>query len=188
MATKNTAIFPRDTVDFLQALKANNNRDWFKANKERYEAAIKWPAEAFSDEMVRRLEKLTKIAHTGKVFRIHRDVRFSKDKTPYNAHLRVSFTPRHGTADPPAWFFGVDPQGCAMGAGYLAFDKQRLDSFRSRIDKLAGKSLIKLLDRLRKDGFRISEPELKRVPSPFAGDHPRADLLRRKESIGVDRH
>lgn len=173
------ALFSNDTVDFLKALKANNDRDWFNANKARYERAVKQPAELFCNEMTGRLRRLTGTAHTAKVYRIHRDVRFSKDKTPYNAHLHVSFVPEIEQPS-PTWMFGLDPQRLAIGVGRLAFDKSGLDAFRNAVNGEAGTRLSKLLDRLREDGARVSEAELKRVPAPFAGDHPRADLLRRK--------
>jgi uncharacterized protein (TIGR02453 family) len=187
MSKQVAAIFSKETVDFLKALKANNDRDWFNANKPRYERVLKQPTELFCSEMTARLRRLTGIAHNAKVYRIHRDVRFSKDKTPYSAHLHVSFVPETERPSPPAWMFGVDPQCVAIGVGCIAFDKPGLDAFRNAVDGGSGARLSKLLAALRKEGVRVSEPELKRVPAPFAGDHPRADLLRRKGlSVWID--
>jgi len=85
--------FPGDALTFLQDLRANNERAWFNEHKKTYETAIKQPAEAFCRAMATALETLTDQPHGHKIFRIHRDVRFSKDKTPYNTHLHIAFTP-----------------------------------------------------------------------------------------------
>jgi uncharacterized protein (TIGR02453 family) len=180
MSAKGFTGFPDETVGFLKALKKNNNRDWFNANKDQYESAIKGPAEQFCDDMTMRLRRVTGVDHKAKIFRIYRDVRFSKDKTPYNTHLHITLAPQTLEASPPAWYFGLDTSSIAFGAGYIMFDKARLESFRSAVDKGEGEKLAKLLDRLRKAGARVSEPELKRVPAPFSGDHPSGELLRRK--------
>ncbi len=172
--------FPAETLEFLEALKANNTRDWFQANKPVYERAVKQPAEAFSAEMAGQLEDLTGIVHKPKVFRIYRDVRFSKDKTPYNAHVRISFSPVADANAPPAWFFGFEPGHCALGTGVFAFEKQALERFRDRVAAEDGAALEKILGALEKKGIRLSEPDLKRVPSGWPQDHARAHLLRHK--------
>ena len=82
--------FPKENLGFLRALKENNNRNWFNENKDRHERAVKGPAEQFCGEMTTRLRRLTRIEHGSKIFRIHRDVRFSKDKTPYNSPVMKS--------------------------------------------------------------------------------------------------
>ena len=180
MADAGFSGFPKEAVKFLSDLKANNTRDWFTANKATYESAIKGPAAEFCEAMSGKLEKLTGTPCKSKVFRIHRDLRFSKDKTPYNAHLHISFTPETGQASPPCWFFGLEPTRIVLGAGTFGFDKSALEAFRERVDGPDGKKLAKLLEKLGAQGARIGEPDLKRVPSGYAQDHPRADLLRRK--------
>ena len=172
--------FPKEAVKFLSDLNANNTRDWFTANKVTYEAAIKQPAAGFCEAMSARLEKMTGTPCKSKIFRIHRDLRFSKDKTPYNAHLHISFTPETGQTSPPCWFFGLEPNRIVLGGGTFGFDKQALDAFRERVDGPDGKKLTKLLEKLETKGARTGEPDLKRVPSGYAQDHPHADLLRRK--------
>lgn len=108
MSAPEFTSFPNETVNFLKALKKNNDRNWFNENKSRYEDAIKRPAEEFSDEMATRLRRLTGFAFKSRIFRIHRDIRFSKDKTPYNTHLHIGFIPQTNKPSPPAWFFGLD--------------------------------------------------------------------------------
>lgn len=187
MAAPEFTSFPKDTVEFLTALKKNNDRNWFSLNKNEYERAVKRPAERFCDEMTMRLQRLTGVEHGSKIFRIHRDVRFSKDKTPYNTHLHITLTPRTNEQFPSAWFFGLDTGSIAFGTGFMMFDKARLEAYRTVVDGDNGEDLVTLLDRLRKDSVRIGEPELKRVPAPFPRDHQHAELLRHKSlSAWVD--
>ncbi len=176
--------FTKDTLAFFKDLAANNDRDWFNANKPVYESAVKKPAALFCDVMHGALEDLCGAPLKAKVFRIHRDVRFSKDKTPYNAHLHISFAPEHGSETPMAWMWGLSPEYFSIGCGAFAFDKDMLVRFREHAAGQGGDKLAKLLARLEKDGVRLGEPELKRVPSGFDKDHPRGDLLRRKGLAG----
>ena len=85
--------FSPDALRFLGGLKANNTKDWFAANKSTYEAHLKAPGKRFADAMADALRDLTGEDHSSKIFRIHCDVRFSKDNTTYNANLHLAFTP-----------------------------------------------------------------------------------------------
>ena len=146
--TNKSQGFPAETLTFLRELSANNSREWFQANKKTYEAVYKSAAKAFCAEMESQLTALTGIPHTSKVFRINRDLRFSKDKTPYNNHLHISFIPEgHGSA-PPCWFFGLAPDYLSIGTGLFAFDKQSLETYRSRVDGKPGEALSSILARL----------------------------------------
>ncbi len=169
--------FPADTVSFLNDLKANNNRDWFQANRARYEAAVKGPAADFVDAMKFRLQAETSDVHTAKIFRINRDIRFSKDKTPYNSHLHVMFRREGGRS---SLFFGLQSDGLVLGGGMMRFDKGQLAVYRDAVAGPAGERLDQILDGLMAEGGRLNEPPLKRVPKPFEQDHPRGALLRRK--------
>jgi len=172
--------FPKDLLVFLAELKKNNTKSWFDKNRSRQEMAYRAPAKAFCEVIAGRLEKLTRIKHTPKIFRINRDVRFSKDKTPYNVHLHISFLPS-GTK--PAWMFGLAPDYFTLGVGSLGFEKRELDAYRARVAGKAGIRLTKNLEALIAKGARIGKPELKRVPKEFAEDHPRAELLRQKSLL-----
>lgn len=180
MTTTTVAGFSKDAVQFLKDLKANNNRKWFNANKKIYETEIKKPAEAFCEAMIEDLGKLTGRVHRSKIFRIHRDVRFSKDKTPYNTHLHIGFMPASEMNSPPCWFFGLDTENLTLGSGIFAFDKPELETFRERVAGSEGPKLAKLLGKLEANGIRITGAELKRVPAGYPKDHPQAELLCRK--------
>ena len=140
--------------------------------------------------MTGELEKLTGLDHVSKIFRVHRDVRFSKDKTPYKAHLHILFRPRDsgdGGLGMPAWFFGLEPDKLVLGAGVFGFEKAALDAYRKRIAGPEGKRLATAISKLQRKDFRLRDPELKRVPQGYPQDHERADLLRQKGlTIWVD--
>ena len=116
---------------------------------------------------------------TARTFRIHRDLRFAKDKTPYNAHLRIGFTLVSG-GDAPSWFFGLDPDRLVLGLGVLAFSKSGLEAYRRRLTGAEGEDLAQRLASLTASGARLDPPELKRTPPGFDSDGPCAELARRK--------
>jgi uncharacterized protein (TIGR02453 family) len=92
---------------FFAELAANNSKDWFEPRKEQHASQIRRPAELLSEILAEDLSRLTGRSHAGKVYRIHRDVRFSKDKSPYNAHLHILWSAGEGA---PGWFLAVEPQ------------------------------------------------------------------------------
>ncbi|WP_299354471.1 TIGR02453 family protein [uncultured Shimia sp.] len=163
-----------DARRFLGDLSASNNREWFTANKSYYEADLKAPALAFLDVVGARLEKMTGAPVETKLFRPHRDVRFSKDKTPYHTHLHMLWS--QGGLN---WFFGVAPDYISVGAGVFGFDKDALVRWREAADSNGG-AIAAMIATLTDNGARLGEPELKRVPAPFDKDHPHGALLRRK--------
>ncbi len=171
--------FPKETVAFLKELKANNEREWFNANKPRYEEYVRDQAEIFAELMIVELEQLTGVPHKPKIFRIYRDVRFSHDKTPYNSHIHMTFFPV-GRKEGVGWFFGLGTDQVTLGGGVFRFEKKALDSYRKRVAGAGGEELAETLDALFAKGCRINDPPLKRVPKPYEQDHPRGELLKRK--------
>ncbi len=169
--------FPSDTLPFLKDIKANNNRKWFQENKPRYLAAIKVPAEGFCEAVEFRMKAVTDRIWSSKIFRIHRDIRFSKDKTPYNAHLHIMFSCE---GRPTGLYFGLRPDKLFIGAGVFSFDKGQLEAFRKTVAGTVGAQLADIIEPLQGQGARLNDPPLKRVPKGFDADHPRAELLKRK--------
>src|SRR5215212_12031343 len=105
---------------FLRELKANNRRDWFQANKARYEEDVKEPALAFIEDIGHRLPEVAPhlVADTKSLFRIHRDTRFAKDKTPYKTHVGIYFRhARAAEADTPGLYLHLEPGHVFLGAG-----------------------------------------------------------------------
>lgn len=180
MAAPDFTGFANGALAFLTALRDNNSREWFADNKKTYETALKKPAEAFSALMADELERLTGAPVKAKIFRINRDIRFSKDKSPYNAHLHLSWTASGAGEGAPAFMFGLSPDYLTAGCGAFAFPPAMLDAWRAAIAGADGEEIARLLDTLGKQGFRQSEPELKRPAAGFAADHPNAALSRHK--------
>ena len=170
-------MFSTETITYLQGLQANNTKEWFEANKAHYVTHIKDAAAQFCDDLTPRLAARYDTKVTSKVFRIHRDLRFSKDKTPYNAHVHIGFTDAITGA---TWMFALHPDGLVIGFGVFVFEKSKLAQWRDAVAGSAGCELTDILDTACKTGLRLPEPELKRVPSPYEDDHPNANLLRRK--------
>lgn len=169
--------FPPEAMPFLRDLAANNDRDWFKDHRDVYEAAIRLPGEGFVAAIRPWLENLAGTPLNAKVFRLHRDVRFSKDKSPYNAHLHIGFSSDAG----PGFYVGLEPERLVLGAGLFETSGPTLDAFRAAIDDpVSGPDLAEVAEALTRSGFRIEGAALKRTPAPYAADHPRAELLRRK--------
>ncbi|MCE8521244.1 TIGR02453 family protein [Ruegeria pomeroyi] len=156
---------------FLAELAANNSRDWFTARKARYDAELKRPAELLLDQVATRLGPGT----ATKLFRTQRDVRFSKDKTPYNTHLHLLWTTPEGAQ----WFFGVSPDYVTAGGGRMGFDTATLARYRASLPE-RGEVLRAALAALTDQGLRLSEPELKRPAAPIAPGDALADLALRK--------
>lgn len=165
---------------FLGELAQNNTRDWFMDNKPRFDQQLKQPATLMLDIIAGKLRALSKDPVTTKLFRPHRDVRFSKDKTPYHTHLHLLWTTNTGGRQPLGWFFGVAPDYVSVGAGLMGFEKETLIAWRETLDSPKGDQLADIISSLTSRGLTMAEPTLKRVPPPYAKDHVHGDLLRRK--------
>jgi uncharacterized protein (TIGR02453 family) len=174
--------FPLEAHRFLADLTVNNDRAWFNEHKAVYERSIKAPAEAFAAAMQERLEAQFDRGFKAHLFRIYRDSRFSKDKTPYHAYLRVGFHPLGGGRDDWTGFFlSFEPQSITLGAGLFWLDGKNLDAFRAAIaDDVTGGDIQALLDGYFARGMRLHAPSLKRAPAPYGPTHPRAELLKHK--------
>ncbi len=166
-----------DALAFFDDLAANNTRDWFAENKPRYDDAVKRPAQALLDVVGARIAAETGAVQVPKLYRVHRDLRFSKDKTPYNTHLHVQWSDK---ATGMCHLFGVSRNYVCAGVGAMGFDKRALGAWRNRIAAADGAGFAALVDALKAAGFRLDPPALRRVPAPHPQDHPRAALLKRK--------
>ena len=168
-----------DARAFLGDLDRNNSRDWWQDHKTTYDEKLKAPAMALLGDLAPRLEKVTGLPVTTKLFRPHRDVRFSKDKTPYTTHLHMLWGLESDARQSPVFFFGVGLDYVTAGAGMMGFDKPVLEDWRKVVD-LDTARVTGLIDGLVAQGFRVREPDLKRVPPPYPADHAAGELLRLK--------
>lgn len=180
--------FADERAKFFKALAKKNERAWFMAHKEEFEVGWNAPMKLLLTDVRDAIDSAYPHCDLGqpRVFRIFRDVRFSKDKVPYKTHLGA-FLPleRRGkkTTDlPMALYFHVGATETFGAAGHYMMEPESLARFRSAVaDDARGKELMKLLASLAKKGFEAdSHDSLKRVPKGYPPDHPRADMLRRK--------
>ncbi len=173
-------VFSAETLAFLADLLGNNTKAWFDSNRPVYERAVKTPAKWFLHAVEAELSGRTGAGWSGKIFRIHRDLRFSKDKTPYNTHIHVAFQETGTPKGAPTYMFGLEPGRLTLGAGIMGFTPDRMTSWRSRVAGSDAAGLNAILQDLSTEGAHFSDIELKRVPAPYDADDPNADLLRRK--------
>jgi len=169
--------FSDDTVAFLADLAAHNDKAWFDAHKADYEAHWKDAGCAFVEAAGKRLQTfapdvtaLPKV--NGSLFRLHRDVRFSKDKRPYKTHLDVMMWegPSRKTAA-SGFFFRLKPDHYAVGVGAVAFEKERLAQFRDVVQhKKAAASLVDVEMQLQANGFTLDGEHYKRIPRGVEAD------------------
>lgn len=165
-------------TDFFPKLAANNTKEWFEPQKAFYKAEIEGPAKLFADAIGASLGQMTGQGLKPKVFRIYRDVRFSKDKTPFNTHLHLSWAP--ADEDRPTWFWGLSPDYFILGMGFMGLKGALLDRYRRFVDA-QGAPLEAAIAAAAPAQLSDYGPEpLKRVPKPFPPDHPQAELLKRK--------
>ncbi|MGR3758928.1 TIGR02453 family protein [Roseobacteraceae bacterium NS-SX3] len=167
-----------DARAFLAELEASNSRSWFTARKAEYEERLKAPALLLLDQVAEAISQHSTRAVSTKLFRPQRDVRFSKDKTPYHTHLHMMWT--LGGPAGCALFFGIAPGYCTAGGGIMGFAKAQLPQWRAAADGRWGDELAALERILTLKGLAPKEPELKRVPAPYPQTHPHGELLRRK--------
>lgn len=162
--------FPVEAVAFYEGLRADNSRTYWQANKAVYERAVRGPLLALLDEL----------ADYGpfQVFRPYRDVRFSKDKTPYKENIGA-YGEREGGA---GYYVAFSDTGMYMGSGYYQMASDQLERFRAAVDAEAtGNEVEALVAALGRKGLRAGAiDELKTAPRGYAKDHPRIALLRRK--------
>jgi uncharacterized protein (TIGR02453 family) len=187
------AGFRPEAIQFLADLAANNDRDWFQPRKAEFERLLKQPLEALvSDLAARFAERGLPLQADPKrsIFRIYRDTRFSKDKSPYKTNVGASFPwVEGGSSDPGAHanggYFHFQPGEMFMGGGMWMAEKPTLDAFRQAIvrDPDRVKAALEEPGFVKSLGSVRTHEELKRVPTGLPADHPMADYFRWKDIV-----
>ena len=192
VASNATPRFTSDTFAYLTQLAAHNDRPWFEANKQRYEAHVLAPALAFITAMAPRLRKISKhfVASPkrmgGSLMRVYRDTRFARDKSPFKTNIGIQFRHERGRdVHAPGFYLHIEPGGCFLGAGIWHPEAAALAAIRREIVERP-----KLWQRARDDArfmrhFTLGGASLVKAPRGFAGDAPHVEDLKRKDFIAA---
>ena len=184
--------FREATFRFLEELEENNVRAWFEEHKDRYESDVREPALAFIRAMRPHLASVTPHFRAedkkvgGSLMRIHRDVRFSKDKAPYKTNVGIQFRHEAGAdVHAPGIYVHIDPHSAFVGVGCWMPEPGALDGIRQRIatDPDGFRAIVE--EPSFRASFRRDEhgDALKRAPKGYDPDHPLVEELKRKSHL-----
>ena len=176
--------FGPGTTAFLADLATHQDRTWFAENRERYDRELLDKQRAFVDAIGAafatvdpRVQAVPAVDRS--IFRIFRDIRFSRDKSPYKTHSDVFFWIGSDRRSAPGYFMRIAPGEVWAGCGAHSLTPEQLAQLRAAIVAPAsGERFASILSALETDGFEIGERGLARMPAGFSADSPRADLLR----------
>ena len=178
-------MIQKSILDFLASLTKNNNKDWFDKNKEKYLAA-KENVEEFTNELIAAISKFDKpiagLTHKDCVFRIYRDVRFSKNKTPYKTNMGASINSGGRKSMTAGYYIHIEPSKSFLAGGMWMPPSDQLKKIRQEID-YNGNKFHKILDQkeFKKYFGSLDESEgykLARPPKGYDKEHPDVELLK----------
>jgi uncharacterized protein (TIGR02453 family) len=177
--------FTPELFRFLRELKKNNTRSWFEANRERYETALRQPCLRFISDLGPPLRKVSRHLATdprpsgGSLFRIYRDTRFSKDKSPYKTHAGMYFPVRGGEdVHTPGFYLHLEPGGCFAAAGLWHPDGAATARVREAIVSRPGDWA-----KIGRAGLALEGDSLRRPPRGFDPGHRFVEDLKRKDFV-----
>jgi uncharacterized protein (TIGR02453 family) len=178
--------FPESGLDFLRELVKHNDRDWFEAHRKVYDdemipAMLSW----CSDLAGRLRDVMPKLVFVprvgGSIYRLNRDVRFSRDKSPYKTHIAALLWEGGEKHDAPGVYLHVSPEGVIFGGGLYVFEEGRLDRFRKLLhDGPSAGRLTEALAVAKKHGLKPEGEQLKKPPRGFDPESPYAELSKSK--------
>ena len=180
--------FTPSLYKYMRDLAAHNEREWFQANKDRYLAELRDPALQFITDFGPHLMKISPAFRAdprptgGSLFRIYRDVRFSKNKQPYKDHTGLHFRHVAGKdAHTPGFYLHLQPGGSFVGVGLWHPDNPTLKLIRDALVRDPGLWKKAVGNKRFKDHFTVSGDSLKRPPKGYDPDHPLIDVLKMKD-------
>lgn len=182
--------FPKGATGFLKELEKNNDRDWFNANKKRYQQDVEGPALALVGALAPRIAKISPHVNVvakkqgGSIMRIYRDTRFSKDKRPYNEHVSMRFGHSARKEDAPGFYLRVGARDLWLGTGIWQPSTDGCNRIRTHIVENATKwKRVRDAKAFRATFGDLEGESLKRPPKGFDKDHPLVEDLKRKDFV-----
>jgi uncharacterized protein (TIGR02453 family) len=179
--------FPREGIQFLKRLKRNNNRPWFEEHKAEYESLVKLPMQSFIAALRPYFEKFAPeydVNPKRSIFRVYRDARFSRDKTPYKTHVAAHFVLRGKPKgiEGSGYYLHIEPGEVFIGGGIYMPDGDQIKKIRRAIAEQPDRFLSTIDDKKFKKRFgELEGDKLKRVPSGYDPEHPLAEWLKFKQ-------
>ncbi|MCG6923031.1 MAG: DUF2461 domain-containing protein [Acidobacteria bacterium] len=188
------ASFSPELFTYLKDLKRNNRREWFLANKGRYEEEVKGPALRFIADFEPHLRKISPEflaiprAVGGSLFRIQRDVRFSKDKSPYKTHVGIRFLHRDAkNVHAPIFYLHLEPGGSFAALGVWHPEPATLEQIRQAIVEGPGAYRRAAESARLRKRFEMLGDSLQRPPRGYDPEHPLIEELKRKDFVASRR-
>ena len=183
--------FRPEAIQFLADLAANNERTWFQPRKAEYERLLKEPLEALCAALAERFEARgipLRADPTRSPFRIYRDVRFAKDKSPYKTNVGASFPWAGEGEGAGGGYFHLAPGEVFAGGGMWHPEPAKLNAFRRLVDAEPGRVHAVIDDPAFVEMFgQVSGERLSRVPQGYRSDHPDIELLKLKGVVFMRR-
>ncbi len=184
--------FTKQTFTFLSSLAANNNREWFEEHKQEYEDFVRTPALDFISDMAEEMPAISRHFRAspkkvgGSLLRIQRNLRFSRDKTPYKTNLGIQF--RHemcGDIHAPGYYVHIEPGESFVAVGLWRPEADVLFKIREGILKKSEAWVKARDDKNFRKHFSLEGDRLANAPRGYAKDHPLVEDLKWKDFIGV---
>ena len=176
-------IINPDLFSFFSKLKQNNNRDWFQSNKAEFKL-LEGQVKLFMKGIEQNLQIHDKI-EKAKMFRIYRDVRFSKNKTPYKTHFGLAFH-REKPALRGGYYIHLEPENSFLGVGFWAPEKEDLQRIRKELEIDADEYRQIMVNKaFKKHWGSLSGEEVKTAPKGFSKEHPNIDLIKKKQHVFI---
>lgn len=179
--------FPKRGITFLKQLKRNNRRDWFEKHKPDYESFVKLPMQSLIAALQPHFQSFApefEVNPKRSLFRIYRDVRFSKDKQPYKTHVAAHFVLRGKPkgVEGSGYYLHVEPGEVFVGGGIYMPDGEQLKKIRKRIAEHSADFLSTVRNSRMERLYGVLEGEkLQRIPKGYPADHPMGEWLKYKQ-------
>jgi uncharacterized protein (TIGR02453 family) len=176
--------FSKELPKYFRNLKKNNSKQWFEKHRSEYDEFVLFAARDFVVAMGDRLRKIApginaipKINQS--LFKINRDVRFSKDKSPYKTNMGIWFWDgRRKRMECPGFYFHFEDRSLRFGTGFYMFPRNLLTVYRDAVvDKKLGAALKRAVKKVADQGYTVGGRHYKRIPRGYDADHPNAEFL-----------
>ena len=176
--------FPKEYFTFFNKLKKNNTKQWFEKHRSEYDEFVMHPAREFVTEMGKKLRKIAPEVNAipkinKSLFKINRDVRFSKDKSPYKTYMGIwLWEGDRKRMECSGFYLHVENKNMLIGVGIKMFSKPLMDRYRKAVvDKKQGAALKSAVKKVTGKGYLIDGKHYKKVPRGYDADHPNGEYL-----------